>query len=98
MGMTDWKEVDELLLILAKYCIAKDYYRKGNKYHHFTMGEVRIINKHYKGDHPFHLDEGYMFLDNKGGKEGMIRLCFGGGNPKWSFWEDSGDVIVVDYA
>ncbi|GMH46587.1 hypothetical protein TrRE_jg12691 [Triparma retinervis] len=40
---------------------------------------------------------GYVFLDEDGGTEGMIRLNFDHCNPKWSFWKKDG-VLKVDYA
>jgi len=94
MGMKEWKEIDELLPILAKYCIAKNFYRKGNEFHDFTKDEVSVINRYSTK----RINGGYMFLDDDGGKEGMIRLYpRGGGNPKWSFWDEKGE-MKIDYA
>ena len=97
MVMTEWKEIDDLLPILAKYCIANNFYRKGNEFHELTPGEVKKINKSYAGEGKPFVDGGYMFLDDDGGKGGMIRLYSGFYNPKWSFWEENGK-MMIDFA
>jgi len=95
--MTEWKTVNDLLPILAKYCIANNFYRKGNEFHELTPGEVKRINKSYVGELKPWILGGYMFLDDDGGKEGMIRLYSREGNPKWSFWEENG-MMKIDFA
>ena len=101
MGMTEWKDINELLVILAKYCKAKNFYRKDhpiNYSHDFTKEEKSVINRYSVGKPKVRINDGYMFLDADGGKEGMIRLYpKGGGNPKWSFWDEKGE-MMIDYA
>jgi len=98
MGMKEWKEIDELLRILANYCRAKNFYRKENEFHDFTKDEVSVINRYSVGKPKVRINGGYMFLDDDGGKDGMIRLYpRGGGNPKWSFWDEKGE-MWIDYA
>jgi hypothetical protein len=94
MGMTEWKDIDELLRILAKYCIAKNLYRKENQFYDFTKDEKNVINKYSATKPKARIDDGYMFLDNDGGKDGMIRLFSKGDNPKWSFWDDKGEMMI----
>ena len=100
MKMKEYTTMDELLLILANWAIEKKMYRVGNKYHDFNRIETLVINRFRKGDLP-RIDAGYIFLDEKKdnptGKDGMIRLYSEGCNPKWSFWEEKGE-IKVDYA
>jgi hypothetical protein len=101
MGMTEWKDIDELLRILAKYCKAKNFYRRDhptNYAHDFTKDEKSVINRYSATKPKLHIDDGYMFLDVDGGKDGMIRLYpKGKGNPKWSFWEENGET-KIDFA
>lgn len=98
MGMTEWREINDLLKILAKYCRAKNFYRRGNEFHDFTKDERSVINRYSVGKPRVRIDGGYMFLDDEGGKDGMIRLYpKGGGNPKWSFWDEKGE-LMIDYA
>jgi hypothetical protein len=98
MGMTEWKDFNELLAILAKYCITKNFHRIENNFHQFTRDEKSVINRYSAIKPKCRIYEGYMFLDDDGGKEGMIRLYSSyGGNPKWSFWEDEGK-MKIDYA
>lgn len=98
MGMKEWKDIDELLKILAKYCIAKNFYRRENTFHDFTKDEKSVINRYSASKPKLHINDGYMFLDDDGGKDGMIRLYpKGGGNPKWSFWDEKGE-MMIDYA
>ena len=94
MEMTEWKGTGDLLPILAKYCVANNFYRKGNEYHHLTRKDVKEINKYYVGELDPWVLGGYIFLDDNGGEEGMIRLYSPEGNPKWSFWEEDGKMMV----
>ena len=101
MGMTEWREINDLLKILAKYCIAKNFYRKAHPTyyaHDFTEDEKSVINRYSATKPKVRIDDGYMFLDVDGGKDGMIRLYTnGGGNPKWAFWDEKGE-MMIDYA
>jgi hypothetical protein len=98
MGMKEWKKIDELLRILANYCKAKNFYRKENEFHDFTNDEVSVINIYSVGKSKVRINGGYMFLDDDGGKEGMIRLYPNDGcNPKWSFWDEK-EEMRIDYA
>jgi hypothetical protein len=91
-----WSDVPTLLVALAKYCVAQNFYRKENEFHHFTGDELFIIQRTMRGKNP-RIVSGYMFLDDDGSKEGMIRLhCDEGGNPKWSFWEEDGKMKITE--
>ena len=90
--------VDALLIELAKYCIKNNLYRQANTFYSFNRDEIKSMNDMDTCDDGATLKGGYMFLDDPNGTEGMIRLNFTNGNPKWSFWINKDGVLEVDYA
>jgi hypothetical protein len=98
MNMRPYTTLDELLLILAKWCVKMNYYEKEEEdepHHTLTKVEMWVINRNSRINGGFEVEDGYLFLDDKGGKEGMIRLYpKGNGNTKWSFWMEDGVLKV----
>ena len=89
---------DNLLISLARFCIKKNFYRTCDKDDSgwFYFDERYIKTLFDSG--PCIYEHGYMFLDEKDGDSGMIRLILKrGGNPKWSFWKEDGK-LKIDYA
>ena len=98
MVFPKWDNIDDVLKILAKKCIDENLYRKGNTFHNIDRSLLKVINKNNTSEDKIVLLDGYMFLDEKNGNEGMIRLYDSQyANPKWSFWVKDGE-INVDYA
>jgi len=96
--------LDIVLKKIAKNCIEKNYYRRSDSteegYYFFTVEELKDFNNIMKIKKKNEtLCGGYTFLDEKDGKEGMIRLYSHKGqcNPKWSFWMEDGK-LKVDFA
>lgn len=98
MGLENgWKDMTDLLIHLTAYCVAENFYRKENVYHELTSDEMWAIRRSH---HPTaesmkepRITGGCMFLDEEGGKDGMIRLYYGEGNSmKWSFFEEDGQM------
>ena len=57
-------------------------YRQGNTFHEFDDSFVNTLNAMFPN---LDVDGGYCFLDDNGGKTGLIRFYSGDANPKWSF-------------
>ena len=91
------EDTDKLLKKLANFCIERNFYRRDNQmggWYHFNWTLLKDLSDGNKCAY----SEGYMFLDEKDGDCGMIRLYLkGGGNPKWSFWKEDGE-LKVSYA
>jgi hypothetical protein len=71
MEMKSWNYVDDLIPILAKYCLKNNFIRKGESVHDLTPEECCIIKRNYSGDEKeLELDfqGGEMFLWNDEGK------------------------------
>jgi hypothetical protein len=101
MEMKSWNYVDDLIPILAKYCLKNNFYRKGESGHDLTPEECCIIRRNYSGEEKeLELDfqGGEMFLWKDGDKEGFIRIYIAGCNPKWLFVEYADGTIDVDEA
>ena len=69
-------------LYIANYCITNNLYRKDNQFHDFDRAFLRTLNTKFPN---LMVDNGYCFLDEDGGKTGMIRFYVGDCNPKWTF-------------
>ena len=91
------EDTDKLLKKLANFCIERNFYRRDNQmggWYHFNWTLLKDLSDGNKCAY----SKGYMFLDEKDGDCGMIRLYLkGGGNPKWSFWKKDGE-LKVSYA
>lgn len=101
MEMKSWNYVDDLIPILAKYCLKNNFYRKGESGHDLTPEECCIIRRNYSGDEKeLELDfqGGEMFLWKDEDKEGFIRIYIAGCNPKWTFIRRADGMIRVDEA
>ena len=84
-------DIDKIIVGLGKYCIRNNFYRKGNDFHHLTRKELDIINRMIPNEEPG-IRGGYIFLDDNGGKEGLVRLYVCGCDPKWWFTEVNGKI------
>jgi hypothetical protein len=78
---------------IARTCIENNWHQPDSKnggWHYFTHKELSELNQRTGNK----FDGGYCFLDEDGGKEGLIRLEEGHTiNPKWSF--DGGMKISI---
>ena len=57
-------------------------YRQGNTFHEFDDSFVNTLNAMFPN---LDVDGGYCFLNDNGGKTGLIRFYSGDSNPKWGF-------------
>ena len=82
--LMDFEEisVDQAIKYVANYCITNNLYRQGNTFHEFDDSFVNTLNAMFPN---LDVDGGYCFLDDNGGKTGLIRFYSGDANPKWSF-------------
>ena len=82
--LMDFEEisVDQAIKYVANYCITNNLYRQGNTFHEFDDSFVNTLNAMFPN---LDVDGGYCFLDDNGGKTGLIRFYSGHANPKWSF-------------
>eukprot|EP01084_Bolivina_argentea_P275714 470286_1 len=83
--------IDSILIDIAKATIKNNWHRTCG-WHYFTTDELKRINEIIKGE--IRIDGGYCFLDEKNGKEGLIRLYCGDANPKWGFIEKDNQIDV----
>ena len=91
--------LDELLKTIAKSCVSNNWHRTDNHdagWHYFTDSELKEMNRLVVWEYKY--NGGYCFLDEKGGKEGMIRLYAGNANPKWCFELEKDGEITYDLA
>jgi hypothetical protein len=96
-GFVPYTDIDTLIKTIAKTAIRKNLVRKNNDFYNFTNREIHCMNHNYKGEEPMNIEGGYVFLDDDGGNEGMVRLYIDDCNPKWSFWVED-DKIYIDWA
>jgi hypothetical protein len=86
--------IDDELPRIARLCIANNWRRTDSHYggwHYFTERELAEINRNTGTN----FDYGYCFLDgDEAETSGLIRLCEGNANPKWSFWLEDGEVCI----
>jgi hypothetical protein len=88
-----YKTIQKLLVQLADFCVAKNFFRNGNEFHNFTATELATINAANNGKvKP--ISDGYMFLDQPNRPSGMIRVACGQKFPKWNF-SKQGDKIKL---
>ena len=82
---------------IANHCIKNNLYRVGNEFHDL---DVPNLNRMFFRAMPhLKLREAYCFLDENGGKEGLIRLYLkDGSNPKYSFWINEKEDIAYCHA
>jgi hypothetical protein len=98
-----YTSVDDLVKALAHWTIRNNYWRKNDEdVHELTQDQIRVMNAANRcmgADKKTRWEDGYAFLDEDGGKTGMVRLYIakGGGNPKWSFCYE-GDKLKVGHA
>lgn len=99
IGITPYTDIDDLLKPIARWAIKCKLYRNtAGIGRHFSRLEIAAMNRNYTGASRPGFRGGYVFVDSpEESTSGMIRLYTDSANPKWSFWEENGE-IKVDYA
>ena len=85
---------DKAIKYIANMCIENNWYRIGNTFHDFDDAFITTLNEKFPS---ILLDGGWCFLNESGGKDGVIRFYSGPENPKYCFFVKDGE-IEWDYA